>query len=397
MRTSYIKDNDSWKKINQLYIKDNSNWNQVYESYIKKDNSWELWYVKVPVSTETLTLDLNASGTLDVVVNGGTYGISTPTEYRAIIDGVYQTSSSTPSISNISVSAGADRTLGIEVYRGPFLLYTLTKKIRLFTYTGSSQSWTVPSGVSTLMADVQGAQGGGNTSSGGRIKGNISVTAGNTIYMMVGGQGTASAYYSCIGSSPALFSGGFNGGGTGGGGQDTYGCGSGLTSYFRGASGGGATDIRTSVGDLATRLIVAGGGGGGSYGGGLGGGQNGTDGVVFFSSVWGTDARGGGATTSAAGVGGLGTTGYSGRPGSNGTNGALGQGGNGGYLTVFGDNPGFAGGGGGGYYGGGGGGVNSNYASAGNGGGGSGYISGGSFESASQGYRSGNGIALISW
>jgi len=397
MRTSYIKNDDNWEKINDLYIKDNSIWTDVKEAYVKEDDQWKLWYVKSFASTETLSLDLNSSGSLNVSITGGIYGVTQPTEYRALIDGVSQVSSSTTTISNIPITSGANRTLSVQFWKGDWLLYTLTRNFRLFDYTGSSQSWTVPAGVSTLMSDVQGAQGGSNPSSGGRIKGNISVTAGNTIHVMVGGQGGSETGYGCQASSPSLVAGGWNGGGTGGGSQDSYLCPSGQSAYRRGAGGGGATDIRTSVGDLATRLIVAGGGGGGSYGDGDGGGQNGTDGVVNFSSVWGTDARGGGATTSAAGTGGLGTTGYSGRPGSNGTDGSLGQGGNGGYLTVYGDNPGSAGGGGGGYYGGGGGGVNSNYGSAGTGGGGSGYISGGSFESASQGYRSGNGIALVSW
>jgi hypothetical protein len=390
MRTSYIKDNNEWKKINQLYIKDQSIWTDVKEAYVKKDDQWRLWYVKSIPTMESLSLDLNASGSLDVSISGGSYYVTQPTEYRALVDGVVQTSSSTTTIANIPITSGANRTLSIQFWRGDFLLYTLTKSFRLFDYTGSSQSWVVPSGVSTVMSDVQGAQGGNNLNSGGRIKGNISVTAGNTIYILVGGQGGSQASFSCQGSSPPLVAGGYNGGGTGGGASDSFGCAAGLTAYRRGASGGGATDIRTSVGDLATRLIVAGGGGGGNQGGGLGGGQNGTDGVVFDPGLtWGQGAKGGGATISAGGAFGDGV--------ADGTGGSFGQGGNGGIIAVFGDNPGFAGGGGGGYYGGGGGGVNSNFASAGSGGGGSGYISGGSFEVATQGYRSGNGIALVSW
>lgn len=390
MRTSYIKDSDSWKKINQLYVKDQSIWTDVKEAYVKKDDQWRLWYVKSIPSMETLSLDLNQSGSLNVSISGGSYYITQPTEYRALIDGVPQVSSSTTTINNIPITSGANRTLSVQFWRGDFLLYTLTKNFRLFDYTGSSQSWVVPSGVSTLMSDVQGAQGGSNPGSGGRIKGNISVTAGNTIYMMVGGQGGAQTSYGCQGSYPPLVSGGWNGGGTGGGAQDSYTCGAGQSVYLRGAGGGGGTDIRTSVASLATRLIVSGGGGGGSYGGGLGGGQNGTDGVVFDPAlVWTQNARGRGATTLAGGAFGDGV--------ADGTSGTSGQGGNGGYLTVFGDNPGYAGGGGGGYFGGGGGGVNSNYASAGSGGGGSGFISGGVFESVSQGYRSGNGIILVSW
>jgi len=272
MRTSYIKDSDSWKKINQLYIKDQSIWTDVKEAYVKKDDQWRLWYVKSVASMETLSLNLNSNGSLNVSISGGSYYITQPTEYRALIDGVSQVSSSTTTISNIPITTGADRTLSVQFWRGDFLLYTLTKNFRLFDYTGSSQSWVVPSGVSTLMSDVQGAQGGSNPGSGGRIKGNISVTAGNTIYMMVGGEGGAQTGYSCQASYPPLVSGGWNGGGTGGGAQDSYTCSAGQSVYLRGAGGGGGTDIRTSVASLATRLIVAGGGGGGSYGGGLGGG-----------------------------------------------------------------------------------------------------------------------------
>jgi hypothetical protein len=132
------------------------------------------------------------------------------------------------------------------------------------------------------MSDVQGAQGGSNPGSGGRIKGNISVIPGNTIYMLVGGQGGSEVSFGCRPTFPPLVAGGFNGGGTGGGSQDSYLCPSGQSTYRRGAGGGGASDIRTSASDLTTRLIIAGGGGGGSYGGGLGGvgdgdGQNLTD------------------------------------------------------------------------------------------------------------------------
>ena len=66
MRTSYIKDSDSWKKINQLYIKDQSIWTDVKEAYVKEDDQWRLWYVKSVASMETLSLDLNSNGSLNV-------------------------------------------------------------------------------------------------------------------------------------------------------------------------------------------------------------------------------------------------------------------------------------------------------------------------------------------
>ena len=79
-----------------------------------------------------------------------------------------------------------------------------------FSYTGSEQTWTVPSGVSSITVDVKGAQGGNQTSpsasggNGGRAQATISVTAGATIYVYVGGAGT---------TVKVATSGGFNGGG----------------------------------------------------------------------------------------------------------------------------------------------------------------------------------------
>ena len=68
---------------------------------------------------------------------------------------------------------------------------------------------------------------------GGWIQASLSVTAGQKLYIFVGGD--------------ALVGARFNGGGAG--------CGS------MGGGGGGATDIRTTSDDLTSRLIVAGGGG----------------------------------------------------------------------------------------------------------------------------------------
>jgi Glycine rich protein len=99
---------------------------------------------------------------------------------------------------------------------------------------------TVPTGVSKVLVNATGAQGGTPQSGGlgglgGWVQASLSVTAGQTLYVFVGGDTVVGARY--------------NGGGAGG-------------SY----AGGGATDIRTISSDLKSRLIVAGGGGGGSYG-----------------------------------------------------------------------------------------------------------------------------------
>ena len=73
-----------------------------------------------------------------------------------------------------------------------------------FSYTGSAQTWTAPSGVSSITFDVQGAQGGdadraGYTGAqyggfGGRVQGTLSVTAGNTYQIYVGGKGGHNTY-----------------------------------------------------------------------------------------------------------------------------------------------------------------------------------------------------------
>ena len=75
-----------------------------------------------------------------------------------------------------------------------------------FTYTGSQQTFTVPSGVSSITIKTWGAQGGSggyysNSSycstggKGGYSTGTLSVSAGNTVYIYVGGQGEG--YPSC--------------------------------------------------------------------------------------------------------------------------------------------------------------------------------------------------------
>ena len=120
-----------------------------------------------------------------------------------------------------------------------------------FSYTGAVQTYTVPTGVTSIGFDVQGGSGGlpdtsgapGTAANGGRVQGNLTVTPGQILYIYVGGKGAD--WTSSIASS-----GGFNGGGLGG-------------SFA--ACGGGASDIRTSASGTAYtgRLVVAGGGGGG--------------------------------------------------------------------------------------------------------------------------------------
>lgn len=102
-----------------------------------------------------------------------------------------------------------------------------------FNYTGSTQTFTAPkAGNYTL--ETWGAQGSYyNGGLGGYSKGDVYLTAGQTLTIQVGGTG------------------GYNGGGV------STGNGSGTI------TGGGASDVRTGGASLAERIIVAGGGGGG--------------------------------------------------------------------------------------------------------------------------------------
>lgn len=255
-----------------------------------------------------------------------------------------------------------------------------------FTYSGDYYAWTVPSGVTTITVDASGAQGGRSSCTyntvasgglGGRVQSRLSVTAGETLYLYVGGQG-ASASASSTSISP-----GWNGGGRGGVGN--------ASSGYWGSGGGGATDIRASAGVLNSRILVSGGGGGascesnttsdnGGSGGGLIGGSGARVAASSTTSFGGTQSAGGAAIT------------WSGWGPSQA--GVLGIGGNAQFTDVTSGQSSVngGGGGGGGYYGGGGG-------SWVGGGGGSSYTDPvrATNVTHTQGSRSGNGLLTITY
>jgi len=205
----------------------------------------------------------------------------------------------------------------------------------LFTYTGSSQNHTVPSGVTSLVCKAWGAGGGTGQSdgsvaggAGGFATGTIAVTAGNVLKIVVGGAGT-----------PA-------------------------DQAAEGGGGGGMSGIfyPTALASSSSLLIAGGGGGGGRapYSGrsaGAGGGSSGQDNANDVGT---------GGTQSAGGIGvsPQGNAGSSMQGGYSGNNSQAGGYGGGGNGSTGGSG---GGGGGGGYYGGGGG------TSTIGGGGGSGY------------------------
>jgi hypothetical protein len=129
-----------------------------------------------------------------------------------------------------------------------------------YGYSGDVQTFTVPSGVEQITARVIGGAGGrgqgpSQGGAGANIAANISVTPGQTLYMIVGRGGNISA--SADSGAGTFVQGG--GGAAGSQGGNTY----------PGAGGGGFSGIfnqfpsNTSVAATSAILIAGGGGGGG--------------------------------------------------------------------------------------------------------------------------------------
>lgn len=216
--------------------------------------------------------------------------------------------------------------------------------------------------------EVIGAAGGSVGSShiggkGGYSVGFYEVKTPVKAYINLGGKGSSGHKYAdySVDKRTDPNPGGYNGGGHGGGFVDAYA----ERRTYKGASGGGSSDIRINSKEHSSRIIVAGGGGGAcvfSPWGGNGGGFSGTAGSSELSSTY---PGGPGNQIN----GGKGTTFRNGSPGSE-FNGGSGS---------FGDKSHGGGGGGGGYFGGGGGNSVDEYTNLGpcaSGGGGSGFIGG---------------------
>ena len=160
-----------------------------------------------------------------------------------------------------------------------------------FDYTGGEQTFTAPvSG--TYKLETWGAQGGSANETyyggyGGYSSGQIALDLNQKVYVNVGGTGITDDDF----DASTYVNGGYNGGGTACGYKDKL-----------ASSGGGATHIATSAGQLTSLsnkktniLIVAGGGGGGGYqqegysgAGGSGGGYNGVTGkyVINYQNLY---------------------------------------------------------------------------------------------------------------
>ena len=209
----------------------------------------------------------------------------------------------------------------------------------VFNYTGSAQTFSVPS-TGKYLIELWGAEGGGDYSGKGAYTyGYINLTKGLNLYVFVGSKGGD-------GTNDVVGTAGYNGGGSGGNHCSN--------TVINGHGGGGATDVRLVGGNwndtqgLRSRIMVAAGGGGGYHwdAGGAAGGLTGYNTAANKIQV---------ATQTSSSFG-------------------IGQ--TGGSKSSF-DNQGAEGncGGGGGYYGGGASTQTGSYSNAG-GGGGSSFISG---------------------
>ncbi len=273
---------------------------------------------------------------------------------------------------------------------------SVTGDSTVFTYTGTIQSWTVPTGVTSIEIEVWGAQGGtgGGTSYpfgspgglGARMRGTFSVTPGEVLKVLVGEQGVDISHYTAGGgggsfvwkdgeTDPMIIA----GGGGGGGGRGAYNYeGIDAVTTIDGTDGNNAPG---GAGTGGNGGVLPSDGSGGYGGGGCGWYSNGANG--HYSSY--TEA-GGGTRPLEGGAGGApgASVDYNTRGGFGGGGGAQGA-------------PNTAGGGGGGGYSGGGGGerrsLDGGYQYSGGGGGGS-YNSG-TAQSNSAGVRSGNGRVVI--
>jgi Glycine rich protein/Coenzyme PQQ synthesis protein D (PqqD) len=256
-------------------------------------------------------------------------------------------------------------------------------RLQTFGFTGTSQTFIVPPGFTSVTVSAFGAQGrgyleglpdGSSGGLGGSITATLAVIPGETLVVVVGGIPLPVGMFGAYDS-------GFNGGGRGG---------SSAFSRFAGP-GGGASDVRRGGSALGNRVVVAGGGGGAGTGpgaaGGAGGGTMGGDGGGFLSGVAGT-----GGTQTAGGIGGVSPSSF---PSGGGQGGVSGIGGDGGSIFVPGGGGSLGsggGGGGGGYYGGGGG-----AAPAGAGGGSSFAHPSATGVVHVQGTRAGAGLVILSW
>jgi len=235
------------------------------------------------------------------------------------------------------------------------LTITTVSGKQVFTYTGASQTFTVPAGTSSVYVKMWAAGGAGGINysggSGAFVGGILNVTPGSNLTVIVGGAGMRAV-------NSGTMAGGFGGGGACGSSSNPH-------SWYAG-SGGGRSAIQIVPG---TDYVTAGAGGGCGTGnnwgssGGAGGAPDGSAGKDNSNGIQGGAGSGKGGTTTSGGGATNATS-----PAVNSVSGSYLTGSAGGGSAYGG------GGGGGGYYGGSGGSGYTDMGGAiGGGGGGSSY------------------------
>lgn len=220
------------------------------------------------VTLRVTTTDGSTNVGIEMVVTNGNnvYPVTTDSQGKAVITGLSggcTIDCSTHVISVTQFTATGTMTVDISAYVDSFPV----GEVRTYGYTATVAEVPVVPG--TYKLQVWGAQGGSGSSytggKGGYSEGVVTLSQPTTLYVFVGGQGSASG------------NGGWNGGG-GGSGYCSYNSG-GDSGYSYFGCGGGATDIATvsssmsyssyrtarDSASLLSRMIVAGGGSGGSY------------------------------------------------------------------------------------------------------------------------------------
>jgi hypothetical protein len=245
--------------------------------------------------------------------------------------------------------------------------------IKIFTYSGKIETWTVPANVYQLTIEARGAEGSNTAESkfrpgkGAIITGTISVTPGQSLKILVGQQRSASegngggggSFVTDSTNKPLIIAGGGGGsgntedelnkqgqagnragsgisGGSIGDINGTSGATNGIAGYQSGAGGGLIANASVRIAIGAGKAFVNGGGGGnvglGYVQGGFGGGGAGSGAVVGGG---GGGYSGGGSTGSGSGLGGVGAGGSSYNGGSNQTNKAGANTGNGKVTITY--------------------------------------------------------------
>ncbi|MCD4656951.1 MAG: choice-of-anchor D domain-containing protein [Planctomycetes bacterium] len=262
--------------------------------------------------------------------------------------------------------------------------------VRTFNYTGSIENWTVPAGVSSIRIEAWGGQGGGHSGGkGARVRGDFTVTPGETLKIIAAENGYVTAQ-------------GPNYGAGGGGGSFVYRNATDSFPLIAAGGGGGQAQNNPGADASGTQTPTAGSGTGSGTGGTGGNGGDGGRDVANYSTGgggcgWLTDGKDGIYIRNPEGKGGK--CPKNGAAGGifthNSASFCVGKAGDGGFGGGGGmsDNSG-AGGGGGGWNGGGGG---NNYTGTWGTGGGAGSYNGGSNQSNSSGVNTTHGKVIITY